>query len=192
MSGKSSQHGRPDEEWILREDQLRTLLSSVRTDIVDHLAGRGEMSIKELAVAIGKQPSSLYHHLDKLIEVGLVRETGARVINRKQEKLYAVPARRIRLKAALESGSYPQLMEQIVASLARQADRDFAKGQALPNARAGGETRNLGFFRLVAKPDADRLAQINYHLDAIAELMWQENATDGESMVLSWFMAPGT
>ncbi|WFL76896.1 helix-turn-helix domain-containing protein [Altererythrobacter arenosus] len=184
-------HREAEDEWILRADQLRALVSAVRTDIVDHLAGRGEMSIKELAEAIGKQPSALYHHLEQLLDVGLVVESGARVVNRKKEKLYRTPSRRMRLRKALESGEHADLMGQIVASLSRQADRDFSRGQAIPTARADGEHRNLGFFRLVAKPDAGRLEEINRHLEAIAELMWEENDAEAESMVLTWIMAPG-
>ena len=45
---------RKDEVWVLRSEQLRCLVSATRMDIVDHLAGQGPMSIRELAAAIGK------------------------------------------------------------------------------------------------------------------------------------------
>ena len=188
--------GAPKEEkddavWILREDQLRCLASATRMDIVDHLAGRGPMSIKQLAQAIGRQPSALYHHLDKLLAVDLVREAGRRVANRKQELLYATPSRRMRLRRALEGGEHGEVMREIVGSLCRQAERDFARGQGKRSASAEGSARNLGFFRLVARPGPARLARINALLEEVGELLWQEEDGDGEVVLLTWVMAPG-
>lgn len=179
-----------EETWVLRTDQLRCLVSAVRTDIVDQLAGRGPMSIKELATAIGKRPSALYHHIDQLLEVELVREAGARVVNRKQEKLYATPSRRIRLKPALARPENAEVMAEIVSALARQADRDFSKGQYVQDAKVEGVERNLGFFRLVAKPGPEKLARINALLDEIGEIMWEDAEEVFPAVTLTWFMAP--
>lgn len=178
------------DEWIMREDQLECLVSATRTDIVDHLAAHGPMSVKELAVAIGMQPSALYHHIDKLLEVGLVVEQGSRVANRKQEKLYATLSRRIRLRRALEEGQHKDIMNRIVATLGRRAERDFARGQEHASACADGNARNLGFFRLVARPNAEKLARINALLGEVAELMWEDADPDGDVVALTWVMAP--
>lgn len=194
MSESDRPAANAEEEQILRSDQLRCLVSATRMDIVDHLAGRGALSIKELATAIGKQPSALYHHLEKLLDVGLVREAGTRIVNRRQEKLYATLSRRMRLVHALESGEHDEVMTKVVGALSRQADRDFMRGLANPVAKAGGEGRNLGFFRLVTKPSPEKLASINEKLLEIAELMWEEDdeESQGDAMVLTWVMAPGS
>lgn len=179
-----------DETWIQRSDQLQCLVSPVRLDIVDHLAARGPLSIKDVARAIGKRPSALYHHIDQLVEVDLVQEAGTRIVNRKQEKLYSTPSRRMRLKRALSVPEHQEVMADIVAALARQADRDFSQGQKVCSALAEGDHRNLGFFRLVAKPGSGRLARINMLLDEIGELMWDEADEEASSIALTWIMAP--
>lgn len=178
------------EEWILEPEKLECLVSTTRMDIVDHLAGRGAMSIKEIASAVGKKPSALYHHIDKLLESELICEEGSRTVNRRQEKLYATPSRRMRLKKALAQPQNGEVMHRVVGALARQAERDFARGQADESATADGEARNLGFYRMVAKPGPERLARINALLEEIGELMWEEGDPDEAAVVLTWVMAP--
>jgi len=178
------------DEWVLEPEKLECFVSTTRMDIVDHLAGRGPMSIKELARAVGKRPSSLYHHIEKLEAAGLIQESGARTVNRKQERLYATPSRRMRLKRALEDEANRDVMRRVVASLSRQAERDFARGQECEDARASGADRNLGFYRMVAKPGSERLQRINALLDELGELMWEEAEDEEDAVVLTWVMAP--
>ena len=178
------------DEWVLQPEKLECFVSTTRMDIVDHLAGRGAMSIKELASAVGKRPSSLYHHIEKLEAAGLICESGARTVNRKHERLYATPSRRMRLKRALEDDANRDVMRRVVASLARQTERDFTRGQECRNAEPSGEERNLGFYRMVAKPGSERLRRINALLDELGELMWEEGEAEDDAVVLTWVMAP--
>ncbi len=176
--------------WILRKDQIVCLSSAVRMDMVDQLAGRGPMSIRELAAAIGMQPSAIYHHLRKLVAVELVREAGARVVNRKSEKLYETPSRRMRLRRALEDPANAALMRDIVEALCRQAERDFAAGQEAGGSAAPGPGRNLGFFRLIARPGPEALGRLNALLEDVAEIMWDEPDPGQPPLALTWIMAP--
>src|SRR5690349_12013162 len=118
--------------WIMAPDQLAAMASARRQDIVDRLAAAGPLSVKELAAQIGARPPALYHHIERLLAVGLIEEAGARVVRRKREQLYAARAPRMRLARALAEGAHPDLMEAIVASLTRQMDRDFRAGLASP------------------------------------------------------------
>lgn len=190
MPSKTKPPAEPHEEWILREDQLECLVSATRTDIVDHLAAHGPLSVRELAKAIGMQPSALYHHLELLVAVDLVREEGSISSNGKAEALYATPSRRMRLRRALEDPHHAPTMRKIVATLGRRAERDFARGIEADCARAGSQDRNLGFFRLVNRMDRQRLGRLNALLDEVAELMWEEPQEDGELVTLTWVMAP--
>jgi predicted transcriptional regulator len=176
--------------WVEDPRQLKCLASPIRMDIVDHLAGRGPTSIKTLAREIGREPSSIYHHLKLLMRVGLVLEAGARVENRKSEKLYATLAPRMRLKKALGDKRNKAVMREIVGALCRESERDFAHGLDHTRAKTDGTVRNLGFFRLVNRVDRPTLNRINALLDEIAELMWQDPDAQGDVVALTWTMAP--
>lgn len=175
---------------VLGKDQLRCLTSPVRQDMVDHLSAHGVMSIKELAASIGRKHASIYHHLKLLLDVGLVEETGSRVVNRKNEKLYATPSRRMRLNRALEDRANNEVLHDIVGALCRQTERDFSRGLADPDAYRGGGHQNLRFFRLVNRPTNQSLKEINAKLDEIAEILWRDPDPDSPVVALTWMLTP--
>lgn len=179
-----------DTYWILREDQLECLSSTVRTDIIDHLVGRGPMSIKQLAASLGRQPSSIYYHIDMLQKVGLVIEAGTQVSNRRTEVLYQTPAPRIRLKKAIPIPKNHDAINKMVGVLSRQSQRDFAQGLSHPDMQADGPERNLGFFRLINRPSPESLREINRHLERIAEILWEERDMNQPLIAFAWTLAP--
>lgn len=181
---------RPETYWIERPEQVAALTSMRRHDIGDRIAASGPMSIKELADQIGVQPSALYHHIKIMLDVGLVVEAGTRTVRRKREQLYAAPGKRMRLLRALASGEHQEAMEDVVAALTRQMDRDFRVGGQSSAKKAEGEGRNYGFFRLIGRPGPDKLARINARLQEIAEILWESDDPDAELLCLGWVMAP--
>lgn len=185
MSGASDQT-----YWILDKRQLQATISSRRHDIVDRLAASGPLSIRELADQIGAQPSGLYHHIEKLLKVGLVVEAGSRVVNRRRERLYGTPARRMRGIGALSANKYPKIISDIVAGITRQMARDFAAGIGTSSKAVEGEGRNLGFFRLVGRPSPAQLARINANLAEILEVFYASSGNDHPRISLGWVMAP--
>ena len=176
--------------WIMERAQLAALTVPRRLDIVDALAASGPLSVRALAVQIGARPSALYHHLARLLEVGLVVEAGARIVNRKRETLYATPAPRMRLIRALAEGQHQAEMEEIVAALTRQMERDFRAAGKHPERRGDGEGRNYGFFRLLGRPGAAELAAINARLQEVAEILWSAADPAAEPVCLAWVMTP--
>jgi DNA-binding transcriptional ArsR family regulator len=181
---------RPETYQVTRPDQIAVLTSARRHDIVDRLAAGGPMSIKALARQIGAKPSALYHHIERLLEVGLVVEAGNRIANRRREMLYATPAPRMRLIRALADGKQPELMAEIVASLTRQMARDFKAGERSSVRIAEGEDKNFGFFRLVGRPSPAQLARLNACLVEIAEILWKSDDPSAPLIGLGWVMAP--
>ena len=176
--------------WILEKRQLEAMTSARRHDIVDRLAVGGPMSIKALAEQIGAQPSSLYHHVEKLLRVGLVIEAGTQVVNRRREQLYATPAPRMRLARALVENKHPAVINEIVASLSRQMGRDFKSGAEQPTRQAEGEERNFGFGRLIGRPTPAQLARINACLTEIGEILWSSADESAQAVSLGWVIAP--
>jgi len=176
--------------WIRDRTQIETLASAPRQDLVDRLAATGPHSVRELAQALGRKPSALYHHLARLVEAGLVVEAGTRVVNRRTERLYATPSPRMRLRRALSEPKLRELTPGVVRAMARQLVRDFASGIGTPGAETSGAKRNLGFFRLVGQPSARGLSRINASLEAIAEVLWRDRDSRAPLVAFGWTMAP--
>jgi len=186
----SAADDRPDTYWIERPEQVEALTSMRRHDIADRLAASGPLSIKELADQIGVQPSALYHHIKIMLDVGLVVEAGSRIVRRKREQLYAAPGKRMRLIRALASGEHQERMDEVVAAMTRQMDRDFRVGGQSADRRAEGQDRNYGFFRLLGRPGPEQLARINACLSEIAEILWESEDPDAELLCLGWVLTP--
>jgi DNA-binding transcriptional ArsR family regulator len=179
-----------DTYWVTDPAQIRCGVSPRRHDIIDRLAASGPMSIRELAGWIGARPSALYHHVNQLLEVGLILKSGFRTVNRRREQLYATPARRMRLIRALGDPNNREVMAEVVAALTRQMERDFRRGLKTPGAVTEGPARDLGFFRLLGSPSPEALVKINALLEEIAELLWTGEAEDSGVVAFNWIMAP--
>jgi DNA-binding MarR family transcriptional regulator len=185
---KTAQSGKT--YWVVDKRQLMAMTSPRRHEMCDALAAQGPMSIRELANVIGVQPSSLYHHINRLLAVGLIVEAGSRVARRRREQLYATPAPRMRLARALSENKYPDVIAEIVSALTRQIARDFRTGARLPDRIAEGEERNLGFFRLIGRPSPAQLARINACFAEISEIMWNSVGNSEGVIGIGWVMAP--
>ncbi len=181
---------RPETFWVLEQAQLRCLVNARRHDIIDQLAARGPMAVRDLAAAIHARPSALYYHMAALLRVGLVVVAGHRVVRRKRELLYASPAPRMRFKRALHDPRNAKLFVRIAASMTRQMHRDFRRGMRAPGAATAGGGRNLGLFRLVGSPDPRTLREINRRLDDVADLLWQSAGGSGKVISFAWVMSP--
>jgi DNA-binding transcriptional ArsR family regulator len=194
MSARKKAKGRrkpqPDEYAVTRAEQLKESISTRRHDIVDQIAATGPMSVRELAQVLGLAPSSLYYHVERLCEVGLLRETGVRREGTKPERIYDTPARRMTLYHALQDPKNARVMKEIVRSLCRQASKDFASSFDAPHRESEGRRRNVRFFRLVGRPDAAAREAINKHLDAINEIIVASAGNDEPRVSLMWVLAP--
>ena len=181
---------RPQTHETTDPRQLEMVANPRRQDMLARLSASGPLSIRELAEQVGARPTALYHHLEKLVAVGLVVEAGTRVRNRRREQLYETVAERLRLARAHRDPAHALAVARIVAAQTRQLSRDFRVGQASPARVDDGDERNLTFFRLVGRPSADQLAKINACLAEITELLWEANDPDAAPVVLGCVLAP--
>lgn len=172
--------------------QLETLVSVRRGEIVDYLAGTGPATIKQVAAALGMRASALYHHFQLLEEVGLVIDAGTRMEHGKPARLYRTPGVQMRWGIGLLDPKHAKLWHKLNSAQARQSERDFKRGLKSADAVTEGPGKNLRTFRLVGRPDADALAEINEHLEAIAELIWNSADGDGTPIAVSCVVAPLT
>ena len=175
---------------IVKPAQLRALLSPTRGEVYSQVYAFGPMSVKEVAALMGVAPASLYYHVEHLAKVGLLIEAGERPTRKRPEQLYDVPARPMRMLAALQEPRNERIFNALAASLCRQAMRDFTKGFAAAHRKTSGRVRNVRIARLLCRPDAATLAQINAHFDAISELIEASADGPGERVAFTWVVSP--
>lgn len=98
-----------DSYRISEIEQIKALAHPLRMRIVETLAASGPMTTKQVAEHLGEKPTRLYHHVDQLEKVGLIRLTHTRQNRGATEKYYESIARQFRADSSLftEDGSKP-------------------------------------------------------------------------------------
>jgi predicted transcriptional regulator len=177
--------------WIERPEQIRALASPLRTEIGDLLAGQGPLTVRELATALGRQPTAIYHHLQELERVGIVRPRERTQGERGRPAIaYETVAPRMRMARAARNPRNRKPLARAGAAAATQAARDYGHGFTAPHWAIEGPGRNHWFFRVVTAPSKARLARINALLDELATLVWTPDPIPGPPMSVAWFLAP--
>jgi len=167
------------------------LASAVRLDIGDRLNALGPQSVKELAASMGKKTTPIYHHLEQMEKVGLVRRVRASGTRGRPAAVYEGPSELMRLARAPTIASNRKPMAKIGRIVAGQAGKDYAGGFKAKHWQITGPARNHWFFRCITQPSPKRLAKINELLDELAELIWTPDPSPGPlSMSVAWFLAP--
>lgn len=178
--------------WITRKDQLRVMASAIRLDIIDRLAARGPMSVRELAQSTGKKVTPIYHHLKQLKTVGLVRKnTHESGTLGRPAAIYETVGAVMRMARAPLKSSNRAAVAKIGRIAAGQAAKDFSRGFQSPHWHIQGAARNHWMFRSINSPSRERLAKINELFDELAALIWTPDPKPGETAVsFAWFLAP--
>jgi DNA-binding transcriptional ArsR family regulator len=88
-------------------EQVKALSHPLRMRIIETLAAADPMTTKQVAETLGEKPTRLYHHVDKLLQVGLIRLTHTKQNRGTTEKYYETIARQFRAGADLFSEDNP-------------------------------------------------------------------------------------
>lgn len=88
-------------------EQVKALSHPLRMRIIEVLAASDPMTTKQVADTLGEKPTRLYHHVDKLLRVGLIRLTHTKQNRGTTEKYYEAIARQFRAGADLFADDNP-------------------------------------------------------------------------------------
>jgi DNA-binding transcriptional ArsR family regulator len=98
MAGKKGNQG---EVFTLTDlEQVKVLADPLRVRILEMFAA-GECTTKQVAESLGEKPTRLYHHVEALERVGLIRLTRTRQNRGTIEKYFEAVARRFRADPGL-------------------------------------------------------------------------------------------
>lgn len=175
-----------DSYRVRKPAQLRALATPQRQELVATLQALQPCTVRELAVHLGRKPVSLYYHVRKLEEVGLVRTDGERA----GETLYRLPADEVRLDPEQRTGASLAALRKLGASILRHAQRLYDEAVPAPQpaqVRRRRHTLAQKTFRL----RRGGLERINDEIRELLELIDAEKADAGEEFfTLTLHLAP--
>ena len=191
MGAKQSEERGVVRRRIREPEQLESLVSPVRQDILDSLLSSEGMSVRELAGQLGLRPSALYYHLDELEAVGLVSRGSRARPDGRTEAVFSAPRDRRQIEYLPDDLENRELVVRIVRSILRLADRDFERGFDHPAAAASGPKRNLWGARGKAWLSAEDLRRVNELLAELSAIFDRTSGPEGRTLcALTWVLTP--
>ncbi|MCP4895373.1 MAG: helix-turn-helix transcriptional regulator [bacterium] len=140
--------------------QIEALTSPIRGEIVDLVDLLGASSIAEIAAVMGRPVDSLYYHVRKLLEVGLLVETEKRKAVRQTESVYDVPGRPMHVEYKATQIDFVHALIRSISGMLRLAGRDFNAAFEKRLIRDSGQGRNVIHSRALGWFTDQEIAQI--------------------------------
>ena len=128
---------------VRRQDQLLTLASPGREDIIDAVTMRGPCGVSEIASFLGRSRHSLYYHVRAMRDCGLLVETMVSGKGAKPTAHYDLPGRPFVLRYDLSSAKTRRAVVAIMKARFRAGQRGAIRAASSDNAVVTGPRRNL-------------------------------------------------
>lgn len=170
--------------------QIAVLASPARIEIMDTLEALGTaVSVSELAQHLGRAADGLYYHLRQLADAGLIEEDVGAEGRRYRTRTRAGNRLRLRYKPGKTPNA--RAVRSVAATIARVAERDFARALADPDTVAEGPRRALWAARGKGWVSADELLEINKLLNRLMDILLAPRTPQRTQLLaLSWVLAP--
>lgn len=154
-------------------EQRDVLASPLRLEIFGHFSPSEPMSVREVAACMGRSPSSLYYHVHRLVDVGLLRWAGERPRGTRTEALYEAVGSARRLEPDGSTDTRDAILRTMSAAF-RMAERDLdAALSGTPAAPSSADEDPLFATRLHFRASPELLEAVRAHLSAALELVEQ-------------------
>lgn len=160
--------------------------STLRMEILRHLQTHGPSTVFELARRMGRSADSLYYHVRRLQEVGVLARTGTRSGVRREEGIFALAGEPLTVSVESSGDGAAEAVLESARAVLRDAESNLAavleherlQPCARPPVRIDGRgnagepvTRSLPLVtRMRGRLPEQAVAEICAHLDAIAEI----------------------
>lgn len=159
--------------------QSAALASPLRMEIIGFFENRRELSVRDVAERLGRPVSSMYFHVKKLVQAGLLIQGSTRGTGSGAEVLYRAVADRIALQVNPRSASSVHATVLAMRALLRQVGREFETACRSPSHFAGQcEGDAIGRRQRVwlTRQDAE---QVRERLDAVERFLITRNGKPG-------------
>ena len=145
-------------------EQMEALASPVRHQI--HLAMEmlGACSVNELAKRMDRVPETLYYHVRRLEEAGILQRIGSRVGVGRDEAIYRLKGKCLRVDTSRSSPRFLNAMAKGCGSLLRFAQRSFERALGAGAERRIVPKRSLRIEQVIVRLSSRNLAILNQRL----------------------------
>lgn len=177
---------------LTTESEMLALCSDIRLEIIRALRD-GEASISEIASRLGKTPHSLYHHVKKLLDAGILCVSRTHMKGKREETLYKTSADSFRIAFEPESSKSRQALIKVAQTLGRTSINDFEKSIEQGLVVKDGPDRNSVLRRHYVRLTQKQMQEAISLLDSLERLMdLGSGNTKGQPFSLTTLFFPQT
>jgi len=162
---------------------MQALANPVRWEILDAAAALGECSAADIAEFLARARTSLYPHIQKLVECGLLLETDTRLIGKRYEQLYRPLAIMIGTRFNQDDPENLGYHTAFAKSLSRLMARKYERGAHDPDVNPRTDQRNHHCGGHSVWVDQKQLAELNGLIDQIWDFCNDSGPADDKQLV---------
>mgnify|MGYP003630059215 FL=1 len=169
---------------VVYDPQVMWVLSSpIRVEVLGAICAIGSCSVADIADHTGRTRTSLYPHIEQLLEAGLVLEGEVRLSGKRYEQLYEPIARAVGTKHQWDDPENVAYHQAYGNAVGRLMSRMHERATADPKAVIRGDARDTHAGYYNAWVDDKALKEINKHVDAIRKIALESRPDDDHRLV---------
>jgi DNA-binding transcriptional ArsR family regulator len=154
------------------------LASPIRVDVLSATCALEECSVAEIAEFTGRSRTSLYPHIEQLVDAGLLIEGKKRLAGKRYEQLYTPIARSVATKHNIKDPDNVAYHQAYGNAVGRLMSRLHERATASPESTVRGPSRDTHVGIFGAWVDDDSLEEVNELIDRLWDLC--RNSHPGE------------
>lgn len=168
---------------ILNPDQREALTQSpARLEVMDAMSEIAPCSVAELARELGRSPQSLYYHVEIMLNVGLLRQSGSRKAGRRDEAMYDLVSDHFRLAGSADTDEDKRrTLLRFNSTVVKLTERNYRDALALGLARRVGDRENIYLRRQRGRLSDEDLERFYELLEEIGALFAANSPTSTDA-----------
>jgi DNA-binding transcriptional ArsR family regulator len=168
---------------IYDSQTMWVLASPIRMEVLSAVSALQECSVAEIASFTNRSRTSLYPHIEQLVEAGLIVEGEMRLSGKRYEQLYRAIARSVATKHDSQDSDNVAYHQAYGNAVGRMMARLHERATAEPDARVRGPQRDTYAAAHTSWVNEESLAEINEHIERIWEICKSTKPEEGDRIV---------
>lgn len=172
------------DKLVFSLEQIRTLTSSVRSEVFYSFSHHEPMSVADVARDLGKSAQTVHYHVNELVQAGLLIAVAERHRRSRIEKLYVQAALEVfSMNPAEASDEYRSLIIKGFNAITRAMARENAEGQKLIALDPQFNTLNAYRHSLVRVADFNKAKALKDKLYSVLQEISMNDDPNGKYTV---------
>lgn len=173
---------------IYDAQNMWVLASPIRVEILNAVCALDECSAAQIAALTGRSRTSLYPHIEQLLEAGYIIESDVRLAGKRYEQLYCPIARSVGTKHNSKDPDNVAFHQAYGNAVGRLIARLHERATADPDAVVRGPQRDTHAGITSAWVDDESLAELNDLIERIWEISRSSRPSEENRLVNVGFM----